>query len=180
MRFLILAAIFLCAQVVSAASPQSIEAFETEKKVDQLLLLIQKRLAVMHEVARTKWNQGLQIEDKVREQQILKGLVEQSKNLQAEENWIAQFFQAQMDASKEVQKGDFDLWKKKGVQKFDSVLTLAQLRGYIDGINQEMIDLLSQIPDPAHNETILQRPISTRESDFVEKKVWDTAISPWK
>jgi hypothetical protein len=57
---------------------------------------------------------------------------------------------------------------------------LAQLRGYIDGINQEIIELLSQIPDPAHNETILLHPISTRESDFVDQKVWDTAISPWK
>ena len=40
---------------------------EFERKVDQLFLLIQKRLVVMHQVARTKWHHNLSIVDKIRE-----------------------------------------------------------------------------------------------------------------
>jgi len=133
----------------------------------------------MHEVARTKWNQGLPIEDKAREAQILKGLVGQSEKIQAHEGWITQFFQAQMDAAKEVQRSDFAVWEKGSVQKFAEAIPLSGLRGYIDEVNREMIDLLSQIHDPAKSDLILHYPISTRESDFIDKKVWDIAVSPW-
>ncbi len=166
-------------QNVSLAPVRNIEAAETEKKVDQLLLLMQKRLSIMHDVARTKWNQGLPIEDKAREAQILKGLVGQSKNIQADESWIARFFQAQMDAAKEVQRSDFAIWEKRSVQKFAETIPLSELRVYIDEVNREMIDLLSRIPDLAHSDFILHYPISTRESDFIDKKVWDLAVSPW-
>lgn len=182
--WLFLAAILLSTQVISAELSvpihRSLEAYEEETKVDQLLLLIQKRLAIMHEVARTKWNQDLAIEDKEREQQILTSLIKQSKDSGLDEIWLSQFFQAQMEAAKEVQKTDFAIWQKQNVQEFPSVLTLAQLRTYIDEMNREIIDLLSKISDPSHTSFILDRPISIRSSDQIESSVWDTAISPLK
>lgn len=181
----ILIAAFLVAAKLSLAQapsslPQTVVSLETEKKVDQLFLLIQKRLSVMHQVAQTKWNQNLPIEDLPREKQILQGLVDQTKNLKTDEKWIARFFQAQMDAAKAVQKNDFDFWKRREVQKIEGAIPLSDLRGYIDGINKEMIDLLGQIPDPERLEFLLDRPISARKSDFVDQTVWNIAISPWK
>ncbi len=161
---------------------KTIDSYEIEKNVDQLLLLIQKRLVIMHEVARTKWNQNLPIEDKAREQQILTDLVEKAHQYGLEEKWIAKFFQAQMDAAKEIQKNDFSLWREQNLQKFEAVLSLKDgLRSYIDRINQEMIDLLSKIHErkgSIEGRFILEHPISTRASDNIENNIWLLATLP--
>ena len=155
---------------------QNIQNLETQKNVDQLLLLIQKRLAVMHEVARTKWNQNLPIEDKVREQQILMDLAKQANQFNVDEKWIVSFFQAQIKAAKEIQKNDFAFWKQQGVYKFEAVLSLKdELRFYIDQINQEMMALLSQM---SGKDFILDHPISNRDTDYIGDDIWLLAISP--
>lgn len=128
----------LCAQGISIElqaryTPvyQNIEDFEVEQTIDQLFLLMQKRLVIMHEVARAKWNQNLTIEDEIREQQILAGLVEKSSEYGLDKKWMIAFFQAQMDASKEMQKKDFILWQKEGLLKFEQALSLKdELRLY--------------------------------------------------
>ncbi|MGL4540638.1 MAG: gamma subclass chorismate mutase AroQ [Candidatus Rhabdochlamydia sp.] len=176
----------LCAQGISTElqaryTPvyQSIEDFEIEQKVDQLLLLMQKRLVIMHEVARTKWNQNLTIEDKIREQQILADLAEKASKYGLDEKWTTAFFQAQMDASKEMQKKDFTLWQKEGLLKFEQVLSLKdELRFYIDQLNEEMMMLLSKIYKKGlSNRFILAHPISNRKSDYIEKDIWSLAIA---
>lgn len=93
----------------------TIENIETEKTIDQLLLLIQKRLVIMHEVARTKWNLHLPIEDLAREKQLLTGLVELAHANSLEKQWVSQFFQAQFDAAKQIQKADFALWQQQEI-----------------------------------------------------------------
>lgn len=162
---------------------QTIEDFEVEQKIDQLLLLIQKRLVIMHEVARTKWNQNLPIEDKIREEQILADLAELARQYDLDEKWITNFFQAQIDASKVIQKNDFAFWQKEGVLKFKEVFSLKnELRSYIDHLNHEMMILFSKINVKNFNvnKFILDKPISTRYSDYIESDVWLLAILPLK
>lgn len=180
-------ALILCCQpsfteVVTSRVPihQNIHNLETQKIVDQLLLLIQKRLVVMHEVARTKWNQNLPIEDKVREQQILMDLAKQANKFNVDEKWVVKFFQAQIDAAKEIQKNDFAFWKQQALQKFEKVLSLKdELRFYIDQINQEMMVLLSQMYGKDQSgKFILDHPISNRDTDYIENEIWLLAISP--
>lgn len=165
----------------SSSKHQTIESFEAIQKMDQLLLLIQKRLAIMHEVARTKWNQNLPIEDKIREDQVLEKLSALARQYGLDEKWVTKFFQAQIDASKEIQKNDFTLWKKEGVLLFEEVFSLgSELRSYIDHLNQEMMMLLSKIDLKNLNGHVLEQPISTRSLDYVESDVWLLAILPLK
>lgn len=181
----------LCAQgIVSelngAYTPvhETIESFETEQKIDELLLLIQKRLVIMHEVARTKWNQNLAIEDKTREKEILTALVVKANHYGLDEALVTRFFQAQIDASKEIQKNDFILWKEESVLKFEKIFSLKdELRLYIDQLNSEMITLLSNIYTKTFTLStsyILDHPISLRGSDYIENDIWLLAISPLK
>lgn len=183
-------AIFLCAQCIPATLPalsdakQSIEKYAAEKRVDQLLLLMQKRLAIMHEVARTTWVQNLPVEDKNSEQQVLDRLVEEASEFGLDEIWVGKFFQAQMDAAKEIQSQDISHWREHGTT-FEAALSLNEdLRFYIDEINYEMIFLLSDIYNQGHckinGSFILDRPISVRASDAIEDSVWQKAIAPLK
>jgi chorismate mutase len=188
-KFIYILAFILCtqqavAELNGAYSPihETIGEFEAEQKIDELLLLIQKRLVIMHEVARTKWNQNLPIEDKIREQQILVELTAKANQYGLDEKLITQFFQAQIDASKEIQKRDFLLWKERGILKFEKVFSLKnELRFYIDRLNNEMLMLLSKIytnPYDLHDKYILIYPISKRSSDYIENDIWSLAVSP--
>ncbi len=169
----------LCTQAIAtelkgtyASTHETLEEFEMEQSLDELLLLIQKRLVIMHEVARTKWNQNLAIEDKMREQQILMQLAKQAHQYGLDEKLVTRFFEAQIEASKEIQKNDFILWKENGVVKFEKVFSLKdELRLYIDQLNHKMLVLLGKIykkPTAITNKYILDYPISTRNSDYIE------------
>lgn len=190
-KLIYILAFILCTQVAvaelnGAYSPihETIGQFEAEQKIDELLLLIQKRLVIMHEVARTKWNQNLPIEDKVREQQILVDLAAKANQYGLDEKIITQFFQAQIDASKEIQKRDFILWKENGILKFDKIFSLKnELRFYIDRLNNEMLVVLSKVYTNLYDlndKYILVYPISKRSSDYIEDDIWSLAISPLK
>lgn len=162
------------------ATYQTIDDYETEKNVDQLLLLIQKRLAIMHEVARTKWNNQIPIEDKLREQQILQALGAKAKDYALDEKWVLGFFEAQIEASKEMQRHDFANWEKEGVQKFDHVFSLKDdLRLYIDEINQEMFVLIAKIrkSETGMQRFVLSQPISVRASDEIDPAIWSLSTS---
>lgn len=189
--FIYFLALILCTQGVTAeltqapiSTHETIENVEIERKIDELLLLIQKRLVIMHEVARTKWNQNLPIEDKMREQQILADLTNKGSQYGLDEKLVTRFFHAQIEASKDIQKNDFSLWKERGIVKFDKVFSLKdELRLYIDRLNHEMLTLLSIIYSQsfeAHSLSILDHPLSTRPSDYIEKSIWLSAISPLK
>ncbi len=183
-------AVVLCAQLSACELDtqvklyQSIEDVELERRVDQLLLLIQKRLAIMHEVAKTKWHQHLPIEDKGREQKILADLVEKARQYNLNERWAAAFFQVQMDAAKKVQSSDFFLWETQGQVDHARVFSLQnELRSYIDQLNQEMLMILSQIDIESlamKDRLLLDQPISTRSTDSVDGDIWRLAISPLK
>lgn len=183
-KFFCILAFILCIQGFSSpvcATYQSIEDYQIEKNVDQLLLLIQKRLSIMHEVARAKWNQKAPIEDKEREQQILATLVEQSRQYGLDGQFVAKFFQAQIDAAKAIQNMDFALWQSQEKGPFEQVFSLKDhLRLYIDEINQDMLALLGKIYETGsiNSQMVLNRPLSTRESDRIEQKIWLIALSP--
>lgn len=183
-------ALLLCTQGVATeineASNQihkTIVHFKVEQEVDKLLLLIQKRLVIMHEVARTKWNQNLPIEDKVREQQVLTALACQASQHGLDEKLVVRFFHAQIEASKEIQRKDFIVWSQSSGLKFEKIFSLKdELRFYIDQLNQEMIGLLSKIYRQSFDvsKSVLDHPISLRNSDYIDSEVWSLAISPLK
>lgn len=170
--------------VVDAISEhQTISVYETQQKIDRVLFLIQKRLSVMHEVARAKWNQKLAIEDLVREKQILEGLVQQGNRYGFDGKWVQQFFQAQMDAAKMIQSRDFSVWNEQEIRKFDAVLDLKnEIRPYLDHLTEDLLDALSKIyPDIMEGKAgryVLLNPVLTRSSDHIDEAVWQVAVGP--
>lgn len=168
----------------SQKSVDFIREVEIEKDFDQLLLLMQKRLAVMYEVARVKWQYQLPIEDPVREAQILGALVKQAHQQGLDEFWVVKFFQAQFDAAKEIQRQEFARWSERdSVDPARKAMRLTHVRPYIDQINQEMIVLIKKICEKDHDITnsglLVQNPLSTRRIDFIPKSVWDIATAPF-
>ena len=113
--------------------------------LDRLLRLMQQRLALMHEVARWKWNAGQPITDPKREGQLLQSVVECGRDKGLDPDWVRRFFAAQMEAARLVQEGDFARWKANKQGPFADTTSLTVLRRRIDGLNRELIDALADV-----------------------------------
>lgn len=162
----------------------SLAAFDAKKKVDVVLFLMQKRLSLTHEVARTAWLQNKEIEDPIREQIVLKKICKTATAYGLKSSWAEKFFQAQIEAGKMIQAQDFAYWKDEGEVNLPKSLRYHQeLRPYIDCIDKELIQALVEIYPLLESQEIatlvLQQPLSSRDTDYVDEEVWQQAISPF-
>jgi chorismate mutase len=113
--------------------------------LDRLLGLMQQRLALMHEVARWKWNTGKPVADPKREHELLEAVVERGRGKGLDPDLVRPFFEAQMEAARLVQFADFERWKAKKQKAFEDTTSLAELRRQINGLNDELIDALAEV-----------------------------------
>jgi chorismate mutase-like protein len=113
--------------------------------LDRLLRLMGKRLALMHDVARWKWNADKPITDPERERELLQSVVERGRGKGLDPDLVRSFFAAQMEAARLIQQADFDRWTANKPEPFADTTSLAVLRQRIDELNRELIDALAEV-----------------------------------
>lgn len=185
-HLLVLFALTFSPLTVGATLPshQELAAYETQFKVDAVLFLMQKRLAIMHEVARTKWTKKLAIDDKEREQQILASIASKAQEMGVNEEWARKFFQAQFDAAKMIQQSAFDMWTYSEQGPFESILDLKDdIRPYLDAVTHELLAALAKasplIQSGVFADQIIPFPPYERSSDQFEEGAWQAATAPF-
>jgi chorismate mutase len=111
--------------------------------------LIEERLTVMADVARTKWNTGSPIEDPLREQQLLADVAAQAQKDGIPTGWAQPFFRLQIEAAKEVQYCLFAQWAARKQGTFQQAPDLkSDLRPKLDRLTVELLAVLAkQWPD---------------------------------
>lgn len=172
------------ANKISAAayppSEMSIQEIRAMKNVDKVLFLMQKRLAVMHEVARWKWNNKAPIEDLPREAQILENMAATAEAFAINKSWAINFFQAQMDAAKMIQRRDFDRWEEERRPAFEKIADLtSEIRPYLDLVTAELMAAIAEAaPDLENSSLISPYPLSSRPCDYLDEDVWAKATDP--
>jgi chorismate mutase-like protein len=111
----------------------------------QLGMLIDARLALVMEVARSKWNSKSAIEDPPREQALLASLRQRAVPLGISEPLVEQFFGAQISAAKLLQEELFASWRAKNIGVLPGAQDLARdLRPQIDRVTTQMLVALQQ------------------------------------
>ena len=136
---------------------------------DVLSNLIEERLSLMTDVARTKWNSGSAIEDPNREQQVLADVAVRAQAVGIPAGWAQHFFRLQMEAAKEVQYCFFAQWTAQHQGLFPEVQDLRTgIRPKLDLLTAELLqELAKQWPElrklrsPAENEPLNEQ--STNE-----------------
>ena len=114
-----------------------------------LALLVDERLSLMPEVARYKWNQQAAIEDLPRDRALVESVRALAAARGLSPDRAAAFFEAQIEASKVIQRELFAQWKAAGQGRFDSVVDLAtQIRPRLDALNPRLLDALAAVPAP--------------------------------
>jgi chorismate mutase-like protein len=113
----------------------------------RLAALIDERLALVVEVARTKWNAQAAIEDPARERELLSLLRERANSLGIPVSKVEAFFGAQIEAAKILQHELFARWRRQKQGRFLGVADLARdIRPEIDRITAGMLDELALNP----------------------------------
>jgi chorismate mutase-like protein len=149
--------------------------------LDRLLRLMERRLTLMHEVARWKWNTGQPITDSQRERELLQTVVEDGQGKGLDPELVRSFFAAQMEAALLVQQADFDRWKAKQQEPFADTTSLAVLRQRIDQLKGEQIDALAEVRPWLSGQTVKQA-LPQRADEILTgnglAEVRETAIAP--
>lgn len=133
--------VLYAALLLRSPAPQSPRPDTTA--VDHLLELMQRRLALMHDVARWKWNHQQEIADPAREQAFLEAMADKAKEKGVDQDLVRRCFRAQIEAAKLIQQAEFDAWKAEQRGPFADVPDLQkELRPRIDALSQELLDAL--------------------------------------
>ena len=149
--------------------------------LDRLLRLMQRRLTLMHEVARWKWNAGQPVTDAQRERELLHSVVERGRGKGLDPELVRPFFAAQLEAARLVQQADFERWKANQQGPFADATSLAVLRQQIDQLNRELIDALADLGPRLSGQTV-QQALPQRAEEILTGNdlagVRETAIAP--
>jgi len=162
----------------------SIENLEKVKEVDYVFFLMQKRLAIMHEVARWKWNTKTAIEELPFEKQLLKKIGKLASAYGLEKSWALNFFHAQTEAAILLQQRDFAIWEEQEIKEFENTADLyTEIKPYLERMNKQIIeaivDIAPYLEDTGIMSLVPAQPLSFRPYDFIDVDVWQKAIEPF-
>jgi chorismate mutase len=102
------------------------------------------RLALMHDVAHTKWNTKRPVGDPEREQALLREMAEKGQEHGLDPEFTRAFFASQIAAARLVQEADLASWRVEGRGPFADAPDLTALRMRIDAINQDLLGALAE------------------------------------
>jgi chorismate mutase-like protein len=150
--------------------------------LEPLRKLIDERLMLANDVARYKWSHQWPIEDGPREAQIIAILGRQASELGVPRGWAENFFQAQIEASKTIQRELYLGWEifKRG--PFPDAPDLATVtRPKLDKLSDELLHALAEnypvLSDPRQRAAIA-RALRPMDAEEISEKAVDQAIRP--
>ena len=152
-------------------------------KIDRVLVLVAERLSYMDDVARNKWNSGAPIEDLPREREIIEGLGRQAADYGLDSGTARDFFRAQIEASKIIQRTRFAQWRAQNQPPFKNPRDLRDtIRPALDALTPELMkSLAAAVPvlqTPGSAELVEARAKVVITVDASDRAARDEAIAP--
>lgn len=148
--------------------------------VDGLLELMHKRLALMTDVAKAKWNAKQAITDLDREKLQLIDLLAKGEALGLQRESIEKFFKAQFAAAKRLQEQQHDAWKKANQSNFEKLRDLKDLRADLDKVNFDLLAIFAKV-QPGIGDKMVQERLLARAQNLlggISVEVRDAALQP--
>lgn len=136
----VIAMLFATFLALTGCQAQPRPSESARASLDELLILIDQRLAVAPLVARAKWNSRAPIDDPAREAQILAGVTAQAQRAGVEPALAGAFFQSQFEAGKLIQRALHEQWRREGRPPFADAPDLARdVRPVLDALTPRLI-----------------------------------------
>lgn len=148
---------------------------EPASRVDALLAAMHRRLRLMPDVARAKWNEGRPIRDAQRETALLDRLASEAAehNLPAAE--VRRFFAAQMEAARLVQENLFEDWNAGAQGAFTDAQDLRKtLRPRVDQASTELLTAYARLHPHLRQPEVRERLHARADEVLVGEGINDT------
>jgi len=126
-------------------TPASARADGDDTALTSLIALVSQRLALAEPVARYKWANHQAITDTPREQTLLADVEKRATRAGVDPAFAREFFQDQIDASKEVQNALFDTWRATRPPEGAIPDLATSLRPQLDKLTQSLIAALVRV-----------------------------------
>lgn len=142
---LLFTALFLICACQNSGSPATRVSSTEEQKINRLLSLIDQRLDIASQVAKSKWNTGSPVNDTKREQKMLNDIGAQAKAIgqgKCDPIAVQNFFEDQFIAGKIIQTHLLITWRNTypAKYKFNDAPNLArEIRPQLDKLTPELI-----------------------------------------
>ncbi|MGW2392967.1 chorismate mutase [Streptomyces lydicamycinicus] len=136
----------VAAPVAPSAAPASATTHSPYGQLRPLVVLSAERLATGDLVAAAKWGTGGPVDDPAREQEVLRAVAEQARQLGADPAVTVRFFRDQIEANKVVQRGLHRAWDADPGRAPTERPDLGQVRKEINRINHELVQALADSP----------------------------------
>lgn len=155
---------------------------DVRQTVDQLLRLVDERLAIAPDVAKAKWNSGDPIDAPAREAQILDRVVAEATREGIGEAFAQTFFKHQFEASKVVQHRLHEQWRQTEQPPFEAPPDLAEdIRPRLDQLTPQLMASLRDFQRVAESEGVrqyLENNAETLVNDGVGGVAREEALRP--
>ena len=127
----------LTAALTTAAHAQS------ELRLQPLVGVFAKRLAIAERVALAKWDCGTAVEDAKREAQVVRAAVASAKEKGLSEQFMSMFFGAQIEANKLIQYSRLAEWRRPGRAPEHTPIYLGDIRQELNQLQEQLIQALA-------------------------------------
>ena len=135
--------VFLVMLSVYAAT--SAYAQVESEHLQELVGLSARRLVIAEQVALAKWDNGMPVEDALREDQVIGSAMKAGQSRGLDPTSVSNFFRAQIEANKLVQYSVLADWRREGRAPDHSPVDLRNtIRAKLDGVDKELIAELAE------------------------------------
>jgi chorismate mutase len=170
--------------VAFLVSPRIASADGDDTALTNLVALASQRLALAEPVARWKWANHKEIEDKPREAALLDAVEKRAVQTGLDPAFARTFFEDQIAASKDVQNALFAAWRATRPPEGTPPDLATSTRPALDRLTQKMLAGLAQVAplrDAPDCQTRLARSIANWKTltryDSAQARALDTALS---
>ncbi|MFF7228153.1 chorismate mutase [Streptomyces sioyaensis] len=129
-----------------ATAPAAATAHSPYAQLRPLATFSAERLATADLVAAAKWGTSSPIDDPAREQEVLKSVAEQARQLGADPAATTRIFRDQIEANKVVQRGLYRQWDANPAQAPTERPDLQEVRKEINRVNGELVRAIAASP----------------------------------
>jgi chorismate mutase len=135
---------------ISTASAQSATV-----KLKMLVETSARRLAPARRVAFAKWDARSQVEDAIRESEVITAAVKAGQSRGLDRKFVSNLSRAQIEANKLVQYSQLASWHRAGSAPFHPLIDLITVRDKLDRLQE---DLISELGDAAPRSGTMCQP----------------------
>jgi len=169
-------------QAKQAAVAPTREEEKVAQSVEEVLKLVQQRLAVMKDVASAKWLAKIPVADPEREAEVTAQLVKKGEQLGVKVALVRSFVGAQLSASRQLQESFFEQWRKDNAAVKVSADLQKDLRPKIDQITNDLLAALAKLEPhldkPAVQQLLRDRAPVLVSGDGITDAVRSQALAP--